>query len=846
MWVILKKLPKTIDACNSWQNNENPRRTDDLATVPATKLDRTRSTTEEEQQEDKFRAIVEGAPDPIFIQTNNVFSYLNPAACVFFGIDKPEELLGISIMECIHPDNRVSVAERIKTLNIGRRPVTELFEQKFLQKDGSWVWGETKGEPIIYNGEKGALVFVRDMSKRRAAERYQKSFEDAAIGMCMTGMDGRLMSVNKVMCEIFGYTKEKLEGTHFEDITYREDIHLSNDAVHLLITGERKSATFEKRYIKKDGEIFWANTTATVLRDPDGLPVYFLSQIQDITEQKQMIEELRAREQFNRTVMDNLPIGISVNTVAPPLKFSYMNDKFPFFYRTTREAIKDPDTFFDVVYEDPEFRTYIREKVLGDMASGDPKRMRWDNVPLSRKGAETRYISAYNLMVPDKDIQISIVTDETERLQTTALLEKNAAHLQVQHEFDLAIIKGFESFKKIGETALGFIFALIKPERAGVGICNPVDNVLSILTADKNRAGYHIIEQRLTEAEKDALAILQRGTLYSFTEIPDRQLIPFLNRIFQLEGKTCGQFRPLYSSDNISGIIHIDRGETGSFSPSELETLQVIGTQIALAIEHKRLNCLNESYATGLEQMIQDRTLQLEAAVKELEAFSYSVSHDLRAPLRSIGGFVRILLEDYGSVLDDEGKRVCGVISSSVQQMGKLIDDLLSLSRIGRSSIVLMPVNMQAMAHMLYEELTTEDQRKQIEFSVGNLPEPYADPTLMRQVWMNLLDNAVKFSSKKPHPRITVTGEDAGKEIVYAVSDNGAGFDMKYQDKLFGVFQRLHSVHEFDGTGVGLAIVQRIMNRHGGKVWASGEENNGATFYFSIKKEMDTDVTGSN
>lgn len=246
--------------------------------------------------------------------------------------------------------------------------------------------------------------------------------------------------------------------------------------------------------------------------------------------------------------------------------------------------------------------------------------------------------------------------------------------------------------------------------------------------------------------------------------------------------------------------------------------------------EIRRLNA-------DLERRVAHRTAQLEAANRELEAFSYSVSHDLRAPLRAIDGYTRILLEEYGPGLDDEGRRICSVICSGARTMGKLIDDLLSLSRVGRAPIQRSPVDMAGTARSVFFEITTREERERIDFRVGFLPPASGDPSLLRQVWANLLSNAVKFSSGKDLAVIEITGEDQDEETVYSVRDNGAGFDMAYADKLFGVFQRLHGARQFEGTGVGLAIVHRIVTRHGGRVWAEAEVGNGATFHFSIRKE---------
>jgi light-regulated signal transduction histidine kinase (bacteriophytochrome) len=238
-----------------------------------------------------------------------------------------------------------------------------------------------------------------------------------------------------------------------------------------------------------------------------------------------------------------------------------------------------------------------------------------------------------------------------------------------------------------------------------------------------------------------------------------------------------------------------------------------------------------------LEKRVEERTSELLLANKELEAFAYTISHDLRAPVRAISGFTKILEEDYLPQLNAEGQRVFRVIAENTRKMDQLIDDLLSFSRLSRAEMNLSNVNMKDIIMHCFLEQTTPESRQKIGFKVSDFPLIKGDHAMLTQVWTNLISNALKFTSQCSMPLITIDGHQQNNEFVYVISDNGTGFDMHYVDKLFGVFQRLHSVKDYEGTGVGLAIVQRVIIRHGGRIWAEGEVGKGAKFSFTLEPE---------
>ena len=264
----------------------------------------------------------------------------------------------------------------------------------------------------------------------------------------------------------------------------------------------------------------------------------------------------------------------------------------------------------------------------------------------------------------------------------------------------------------------------------------------------------------------------------------------------------------------------------------EKRASELINANRELVFQKEKIKELNDE----LELRVKDRTAQLESANIELESLSYSISHDLKAPLRHITGYVSLLAKKYWALLPDDGRHYLDTISGSANNMGQLIDGLLQFSRIGRIEINQRLVNMNEIVDIMIQPIIEQDLESRIKFSVDSIPSTYGDIEMMKSVWSNLIENAVKFTQKKELAQISIGAEETNDKIIYYIKDNGAGFDMQYATKLFTVFHRLHALEDYDGTGVGLATVQRIINRHGGTIWAVATVGEGATFRFSLNK----------
>jgi len=302
--------------------------------------------------------------------------------------------------------------------------------------------------------------------------------------------------------------------------------------------------------------------------------------------------------------------------------------------------------------------------------------------------------------------------------------------------------------------------------------------------------------------------------------------------------QSCGSF-PIRFGGKVCGVLTVCVPEPDFFAERETALSEEVAMDISFALdtfegEARRRRAEDEIRRLNLdlEQRVRQRTAELEAANRELDAFSYSVSHDLRAPLRAVDGFAGILISDYRDRLDDEGRRVLGVVQGQTRQMGRLIDDLLRFSRLGRHPLQKTQIDMEHLVGEVVQQLRQAAPERAIEFRLGSLPAAMADVSLLRQVWLNLLGNAFKFSRSRDPAVIEVDGTVEEEGTAFVIRDNGVGFDAKYADKLFHVFQRLHGPDEFEGTGIGLSLVQRIIQRHAGRVWATAELGRGATFGF--------------
>ncbi|MES2378883.1 MAG: PAS domain S-box protein [Bacteroidota bacterium] len=621
------------------------------------------------------------------------------------------------------------------------------------------------------------------------------SISDYAI--FMIDPNGYIMSWNQGAQNIKGYTEEEVIGQHIS-IFYTPGDNKRREPSHNLSEALKKGThECEGWRVKKDGSVFWANVVFTTIYNEHGHLAGFAKITRDITERKQ--EEDKKEEAniiLERRVAEN-----TEKIIANELRFRKLIEN-------SNDGISLFNDKLEVIY-----RSNSAERIIG-----------WTNE--ERIGHEVD-----DIIHPD------------DRLKVKELFA------EVLHNPGMPVASTYRSKRKQGNYI--WIEATytnwLHDENIRAIVCNFKDITQRILAEDELKHKNDQIENILdsitdgfialdkdfcyTYANKRIGEMLNRDPddligKYVWTEFPDA----VNSETYNAFNKAASKKQYVISEDYYAPL---NLWQENHIYPSAGGGLSVFIRDISARKKAElEIHQLNES----LEKKVAERTLQLEAANKELESFSYSVSHDLRAPLRAVNGYAMMLKEEFGDKMGDEGNRVMNTIMTNARLMGQLIDDLLAFSRLGRKAMVSMRIDMNALVRVCIDEVLAH-QPKHYEMTVSKLPACDGDLNLLRQVLLNLIGNAVKYSSKIAHPVIEIGTIKENDNRVYYIKDNGVGFDMKYSPKLFGVFQRLHSAQEFEGTGVGLALSKRIINKHGGTIWAESAVGEGATFYFSLPKK---------
>ena len=582
---------------------------------------------------------------------------------------------------------------------------------------------------------------------------------------------------------IFGYRADEVIGKSIlflipDELKSEEDVILAK-----VKNGERIQH-YETVRLTKNGRRVYISLTVSPIKDNKGCIVGASKIARDITEVKQAREAVSRNESFYRQVIGNIADGLAIyDSFGLPI---YTNQAFASIFGigslwVDKHAIEN----FVVPSYVAEFHGR-KNRIVTGLSSFEEFECRGTRYDGTLIWLEIR-MTAVAIGVDAPVFQI-VVRDITDRKDT----EEKLVH-------------GEMIYRKIVTNLPGTIVTIIDRETQQYVMAEGGGIAVSGVTQD-DFLGHVGVAQYGEDVRARTKPL--RAAAFAGKEVTAE--LKIANRLWNVK------YIPLREED---GVIR-------SIMTVSLDITDIKKAELAI-------KDLNDS----LEKKVEERTRQLEVANAELEAFSYSVSHDLRAPLRIINGYADILLADYSAVLDDEGKRMFGLIMKNTHRMGRLIDELLNLAYIGRREMVFKPADMNAMVAGVVDEINNINGRT-ADIHVDELPKLECDPILLRQVWSNLISNAVKYSSTVDNQRIDIGYQDNGDAVVFFVKDRGVGFDMKYAHKLFGVFQRLHKKNEFEGVGVGLALAKRIVGRHHGEIWAQSKLGAGSTFYFKLPKKI--------
>ncbi|WP_199333874.1 PAS domain S-box protein [Oculatella sp. FACHB-28] len=739
--------------------------------------------------EARYRRLLETAYEGIWvIDTNCTTEYVNPRMAEMLGY-RVEEIIDSSIFKFMDEAAQRELQWEMKHHPTGIRGQYDL---RFRHKDGSIVWTITSANPIFSDGGlfRGTLAMVTDVSDRKQLKetlhdreaRISRLIDSNIIGIIFANFQGEITEANDAFLNMLGYTQADLQSGNLNwlDITPSEYLPQDEEMIEQIST-TGACPPFEKEYLHKDGSRVPVLVGAALLPNPEeGTVCYVL----DLSDRKRLENELSRREAKIKRLVDSNIIGvITANLNGSVLE---ANDAFLQIIGYTREDLNQGKIRWNEMTP-PEYQQATEQsqhelRTLGFCHSFEKEYIRKD-------GSRVPIVIGSALLDGSPDTMIGFVLDVSDRKQAEAALRESEAR-----------------FRYMADTAPVLIW-MSGPDK----LCNYFNQPWLDFTG---RTLAQEIGNGWTESihPDDFERCLHTYT----TSFDARQEFKVEYRLRRFDS----EYRWLLD-------IGVPR-----FTPDG-EFLGYIGSCIDIG-DRKQAEAEMQQINDLLEHRVRERTAQLETANQELEAFSYSVSHDLRAPLRHINGFVSLLQKQAAPVLDPESQRYLDIIADTTKRAGTMVDDLLTFSRMGRAEMRYTTVKFNELIRDVRQDLEPETAEREIIWQIHPIPNVQGDPAMLRQVIYNLVENAIKYTQGRTQAEIEIGTIGDEQEVVIFVRDNGLGFDMRYAHKLFGVFQRLHSEPEIQGTGIGLANVRRIIHRHGGRTWAESELDKGSTFYFSL------------
>jgi PAS domain S-box-containing protein len=761
-----------------------------------------------------FRQLVEQSADAmVIIDIAGQIVLVNPRAESLFGYPR-EEMIGQPI-ELLMPERFHELHHSHRDRYTGH-PIARAMGQGLdlwaQRRDGSEFPVAISLSPLDTDEGLMVLATVSDITESKQAEqslrkseqRFRQLVMQSADAIVMVTEQGQIVLANPSSAALFGYSQDELLSQPIEMLIPERfrTTHVAHRNHYAQYPGARSMGLgLDLRGRRRDASEFPVAISLSPIETDEGLMV--LATISDITESRRAERALIEAEQRYREIVETAQEGIWI--IDGEDTTTFVNSKLTeILGYSAEELLGKPSVFFLDDEAVALMQVYIERHKAGIKEQYDFRFRRKDG------GIVWTLISSNPLFDEARTYAgvLRMVADITERKNAEGEVRRLNAELEhlVDERTD-QLRESEEKFAKAFQVSPAAISIAILPEGRWID----VNEALIRMT------GYSREELiGHTSAELGMVDLAARANIVEAIQ-------------------TKGSVR------DVEIQLHRKSGDIVDVLLS-VENIELDGQRCELSIQYDitELKCA-EREVRRLNADLEQRQVALQAANRELEAFSYSISHDLRAPLRAIDGFSRILIKDFQAELAPAAVRYLQLVRDSTQQMGQLVDDLLEFSRLSRQQPKKQSVDMEGLVRTTMMDLLLEYTERQVQVNIGTLPVCQADPILLKQVIVNLCSNALKFTAMHEVAQITVDSQQTSEGCVYSIADNGVGFDMRYVDKLFGVFQRLHRAEDFEGTGVGLAIVHRIIHRHGGRIWVESEVDKGTTFYFTLGEDVADD-----
>jgi PAS domain S-box-containing protein len=770
------------------------------------------------ESEERYRRLIEFCPDAFLLECDGQIVFANMSAARLLGVERPEQLVGKPMKEIVHLDFWEGLEQRLAGIRssgttffwrkVQKENVQKLNEQdapfpfvesKFVRLDGSPVEVEVSATPLTLQKRQAVQIIVRNLREcKPSGNALQKSEEGFRLlvdrspeAILIVQADARITFANPAAAKLLGTASAAdLVGQSVDKFFRTDPSATIARRVRRLRRGQSSTPFEEQRLYRTDGVPLDVELSAApVIYEGKGA-VQVIAH--GIGECKQSLEKLRKSEAAKTLILETaLDAIIFVDHDGRIQEWNPAAEKI--FGYSHGEAV---GRRMDDLIVLPAMRETYHDGLIHYLMTGAGSLIdRLIELALRRKnGSEFRAeIGISRILTEDPPHCTVLIRDITERKQAEVSLQQSEERLRL-------LVENIKNY--------------------AIYMLDPQGNVITWNAGAEEVEGF----------KTDEILGKHLSTFFPPEDVARGLPHEALRRAesegnARIEGWRVRKDGSRFWSEGVVTALYDEAGKLRGFSKIAHDI-----TQQKEAAE--RISQLNDQ----LEDRVRSRTAQLEAANKELEAFSYSISHDLRAPLRHISGYVEILQTE-ATNLDTSCRQHLQTVADSAKSLGDLIDALLAFSRMGRAEISQQHVNLDALVKEVRQTLSRDLEGRDIVWRIGHLPEAQGDPLMLRQVIINLVSNALKYTRQRARATIEIGAMDSENETVFFIRDDGVGFNMQYADKLFGVFQRLHPANEFEGIGIGLANVRRIIHRHGGRTWAEGKVNSGATFYFSLPKK---------